>query len=39
MVWKGDEICGVGIMVKEELIEKVVEVRRLSDRMMTLVVF
>ena len=29
----------MGVMVKEELCEKLVEVRRVSDRMMTLVVF
>ena len=28
---KGDGIGGVGVMVKEELCEKVVEVRRLTD--------
>ena len=33
---KGD---GVGVMVKEELCEKVVKVRRVSDGVMTLVVF
>ena len=27
----GDGVCGVGVMVKEELCEKVVEVRRVSD--------
>ena len=36
---KGDEVCGVRDMVKEELCEKVIEVRWVSDRMMTLVVF
>ena len=29
--------CGVGILVKEELYEKVVEVRKKSDRVMTVV--
>ena len=29
----------MGVMVKEELCEKVVEVRRVSDRVMTVVVF
>ena len=29
---------GVGVMVKEELCEKVVDVRRVSDRVMTLLV-
>ena len=28
---KGDGVGGVGVMVKEELCEKVVEVRRVSD--------
>ena len=28
---KGDEVGGVGVMVKEELYEMVVEVRRVSD--------
>ena len=36
---KGDGVCGVGVMVKEELCEKVLEVRRICDRVMTLVVF
>ena len=35
MWWYGDG--GVGVMVKEELCEKVVEVRRVSDRVMTAV--
>ena len=35
---KGDGVGGVGVMVKEELCEKVVEVRRVSDRVMTCVV-
>ena len=36
--WYGkDEVGGVGVMVKE-LCQKVVEVRRESDRMMTVVV-
>ena len=37
--WSGnkEETEGVGIMVKKELCEKVVEVRRKSDRVMTLV--
>ena len=34
---KGDGVGGVGAMVKEELCEKVVRVRRVSDRVMTLV--
>ena len=34
---KGDGVGGVGVMVKEELFEKVVEVRMVSDRVMTLV--
>ena len=29
----------MGVMVKEELCEKVVEVRRISDRLMNVVVF
>ena len=28
---KGDDVCGVGFMAKEELCEKVVDVRRVSD--------
>ena len=32
---KGDGFGGVGFMVKEELCEKVVEVRRVSDSLMT----
>ena len=35
---KGDGVGGVGVMVKEELGKNVVEVRRVSDRVMTLVV-
>ena len=35
---KGDGVGGVGVMVKEELCEKVVEVRRVSDRVMTVAV-
>ena len=31
---KGDGVGGVGVMVKEELCEKVVEVRMVSDRAM-----
>ena len=34
---KGDGGGGVGAMAKEELCEKVVEVRRVSDRVMTFV--
>ena len=36
---KGDGVGGVIVMLKKELCEKVVEVRRVSDRVMTLVVF
>ena len=36
---KGDGVGVVGVMVKEELCEKVAEVRRISDSVMTLVVF
>ena len=38
--WSGKGYCvgGVGIMVKEVMCEKVVEVRMLSDREMTVVV-
>ena len=36
---KGDRVDCVGVMVKEELCEKVVEVRRVSGRVMTAVVF
>ena len=36
---KGDGVGGVGVMVKEELCKKVVEVGRVSDRVMTVVVF
>ena len=35
---KGDGVGGVGVIVKEELSEKVVQVRRVSYRVMTLVV-
>ena len=35
---KGDGVGGVGVMVKEELCEKVAEVRRVRDRVMTVVV-
>ena len=37
--WSGKGIGGVGVMVKEELCEKVVDVRMVSDRVMTVVVF
>ena len=33
---KGDGVGGVGVIVMEELFEKVVEVRRVSDRAMSL---
>ena len=36
---KGDGVGGVRVTVKEELCEEVVEVRRVSDRVMTVVVF
>ena len=36
---KGDRVGGVGVMVKEELCRKVVEVRRVSDIVMSVVVF
>ena len=38
--WSGKEdgVGGVGVMVKKELNEKVVEVRMVSDREMTVVV-
>ena len=32
---KRDGVSGVGVMVKDELCEKVVEVRRVSDGVMT----
>ena len=32
---KGDGVGGMGVMVKEELCEKVVEVRRISDGVMS----
>ena len=35
---KGDGVGGMGVMVKEELCEKVVEVRRVSERVMIVVV-
>ena len=35
---KGDEVGGVGVMVKEELCEKDVEVRRVSGRVIAVVV-
>ena len=37
--WSGDGVGCVGVMVKEQLCEMVVEVRRVSDRVMTVVVF
>ena len=37
VVWKGGGGDGVGVLVKDELCEKVVEVRRVSDRVMTAV--
>ena len=37
--WSGDGVGGVGVMVKEELCEKALEVRRVGVRVMTLVVF
>ena len=36
---RGDGVGGVGVMVKGEMSEKVVEVRRVSDRVMTVDVF
>ena len=42
MLWwfeKGDRAGGAGVMVKEELCEKVGEVRMASDRVMAVVVF
>ena len=36
VVWKRYGVGGVGVMVMEELCENVVEVRRVSDRVMTL---
>ena len=36
---KGDGVGGVGVMVKEELCEKGLEVRLVRDRVMTVVVF
>ena len=36
--WSGKEsVCGVGVMVKEELRMEVVEVRRVSDGVMAVV--
>ena len=35
---KGNGVGGVGVMVKDELCEKVVEVRRVSDRLMSVFV-
>ena len=39
--WSGkkDGVGGVGVVVKEELCKKALEVRRVSDRVMTVVVF
>ena len=39
--WSGkvDGVGGVGVMVKEELCERVVRVRRVSDRVMTVVCY
>ena len=42
MLWwsgKRDRVGGVGVMVKKELCGKMVEVRRVSGRVMTVVVF
>ena len=36
---KGNGVGGVGVMVMEELCEEVEEVRRVSDSVMTVVVF
>ena len=36
---RGNGVGGVGVMVMEELYKKVVEVRMVSDRVMTVVVF
>ena len=36
---KGDGVGGAGVIVKEELCEKVVEVKRVSDRVMTHIVY
>ena len=38
VVWNGDDVGGVGVMVKEELCQMVVEERRVSDRTMAVVV-
>ena len=35
---KGDGVGGVGVVVKEELCEKVVDIRRVGGRVMTAVV-
>ena len=36
---KGDGVIGVGVIVKEKLCDKVVEARRVSDSLMSVVVF
>ena len=38
VVWNGDGVDGVEVMVKKELCEKVIEVRMVSDRVMIVVV-
>ena len=37
--WFGNRDGGLGAMVKEDMCEKVVEVRRVSDKVMTVVFF
>ena len=39
VVWKRRCVGDVEVMVKEELCEKVVELRSISDRLMTVAVF
>ena len=36
---KGDGIGGVGVMLRKELCEKLAQVRKVSNRVMTVVVF
>ena len=39
VVWKGDGVCSVRVMLKGELCSKVVEIRRAGDRVMAVVLF
>ena len=39
VVWKGDGVGGMGVMVTEELCEKAVEIRILSDTVFSLYIY